>query len=62
MGKDNVWTMLSLGVWKGLLGGRWVDKSAAQRGTEAGDVALGLISLGLVCKDFRIEGVSGRVY
>lgn len=39
-----------------------MDKSVAQRGTEAGDVALGLISLGLVCKDFRIEGVSGRVY
>lgn len=39
-----------------------MDKLAAQRETEAGDVALGLINLRLVCKDFRIEGMSGRLY
>lgn len=39
-----------------------MDKSVAEREIEAGDVALGFISLGLVCKDFRTEGMSGRVY
>lgn len=57
--KDCVLGCVELGAQEGLSGGRCVDKSGAR---DVGDVALGLISLELVCKDFGRGDMSERVY